>query len=166
MQTNKSSITPNEAFVSHMLRYVGIGLISGSIVHAGTLGGGTLKYIVLIIAGIICFTIGNLIEYKNEKIVTLLRYIGISVVVSLGTGMVSGATQHYLDGPVVGAMLLSLGMLIAYISFLFRDYRKYLSVRRVLVATVAATVLWGILLNIAHSLPERVDHHANDQVNS
>jgi len=162
MKTDKLSITPNSAFASHMLRYVGVGLISGSIVHAGTLGGDAFNYIVLITAGIICFTIGNLVEYRNEKTVTLLRYIGISVIVSIGTGMVSGATQHYLDGPIFASMLLSLGLLLAYVSFVYRDFKGDLSVKKVLIAILLSFVLWFILSTIAHRLPEVEDHHANE----
>ena len=44
---------PEYSYVSHILRYVGVGLVSGSIVHAGTLGGDSLKYIVLILMGIV-----------------------------------------------------------------------------------------------------------------
>jgi len=164
METKKSSITPNSAFASHMLRYVGVGLISGSIVHAGTLGGGSIGYISLIMVGIFCFTIGNLLEYRDEKIVTLLRYIGISVIVSIGTGMVSGATQHYLDGPVFASMLLSIGLLLAYISFVRRDFKGALSVKKVLTATFLCLVLWFILSTIAHRLPEQKDHHGSDKL--
>jgi len=162
MEKNKTSITPNSAFVSHILRYVGVGLISGSIVHAGTLGGDTFYYFVLIMAGIICFTIGNLIEYRNEKTITLLRYISISVIVSIGTGMVSGATQHYLDGPVFASILLSLGLLLAYVSFVYRDSKGALSVKKVLTAILLSFVFWFILSTIAHRLPEVEDHHANE----
>jgi len=163
MEINKSSITTNSSFMSHMLRYVGVGVISGSIVHAGTLGGDSIKYIVLIVLGIICFTVGNLLEYRNEKMVTILRYIGISVIVSMGTGMVSGAIQHYLDGPVFASMLLSGGLLLAYLSFVYRDFKGVLSIKKVLIATSLCFVLWFILSTIAHRLPEVEDHHANDK---
>jgi len=166
METKKSSITPNSAFASHMLRYLGVGLISGSIVHAGTLGGDSIGYIVLMVAGIFCFTIGNLLEYRDEKIVTLLRYIGISVIVSIGTGMVSGATQHYLDGPVFASILVSIGLLLTYISFVHRDFKGTLSVKKVLIATLLSFILWFILSTIAHKLPELEDHHTHDDIHS
>jgi hypothetical protein len=68
-------------FTSHILRYVGVGLISGSIVHAGTLGGGSLKYIILVIVGIIGFIIGTLLEHSRSIDKSFLSFIAISVFV-------------------------------------------------------------------------------------
>lgn len=134
--------TLHESFFSHMARYVGVGLISGSVVHAGTLGGATSKYITLIALGTLLFAIGVLIQHKGEKIHKLLSYVLISVIISFGTGMVSGATQHYLDNPTFGAILLSVGLLIAYISFTWQEYRQNFTFKRILVATVVIFGLW------------------------
>lgn len=109
------------------------------------------------------FAIGTLIEHKNEKLKELLGYLFISVIVSIGTGMVSGATQHYVDKPSVGAILLSVGLLVSYISFTWRDYSAQLNTKRVIVAILAAVVLWFGLGIINSILPERehaVDHHS------
>lgn len=142
----------NEAYTSHTLRYVGIGLISGSVVHASTLGGGHLKYLVLIALGILMFLGGVLIEHRDEDLRKLTRYILISVIVSIGTGMVSGATQHYLDGPSMAAILLPLGFLIGYIAFAYRDYRESVSIKNTLSALLLAIVLWGGLSLLAANI--------------
>lgn len=137
--------TLHESFFSHMSRYVGVGLISGSVVHAGTLGGSSSKYITLIILGAFLFSLGTLIQHKGEKINKLLSYIFISVIISFGTGMVSGATQHYLDSPAFGAVLLSLGLLIAYISFTWQESRQNFTLKRILLAILVTFGIWFAL---------------------
>lgn len=137
--------TLHESFFSHMARYVGVGLISGSVVHAGTLGGHTSKYVTLIILGALLFAVGVMIQHKGEKIHKLLSYVLISIIISFGTGMVSGSTQHYLDSPKFGAILLSLGLLIAYTSFTWQEYRNNFTVKRIAVAIILTFGLWFLL---------------------
>jgi hypothetical protein len=137
--------TLHESFFSHMSRYVGVGLISGSVVHAGTLGGSSSKYITLIALGALLFSLGTLIQHKGEKINKLLSYIFVSVIISFGTGMVSGATQHYLDSPAFGAVLLSLGLLIAYISFTWQESRQNFTLKRILLAILVTFGIWFAL---------------------
>ena len=148
--------TLHESFFSHMARYVGVGLISGSVVHAGTLGGATSKYITLIALGALLFAVGVMIQHKGEKINKLLAYVLISVIISFGTGMVSGATQHYLDSPTFGAILLSLGLLIAYLSFTWQEYRNSFTLKRVIIALLLTSGLWFLLDNLSPRLIEPV----------
>lgn len=146
-------------FISHILRYVGVGLISGSIVHAGTLGGESLHYILLVVMGIIGFTIGTVMENKEKFDRHLFSFILISTVVSIGTGMVSGGTQHYLDNPLFASYILPAGFLIAYFAFAFRDFRQSLSFKRIAIACMLAGMLFFSLYSIAHVLPALEDHH-------
>lgn len=145
-------MTLNEGYLTHLLRYVGVGLISGSIVHAGTLGGAWIKYIILIALGAALFAAGVWFEHRHEKQASLLRYTGLSVAVSIGTGMVSGATQHYLDGPIVAAVLLPLGLLIGYTAFAYRDYKLEVTSSNILKLIIISVVLGVILLLIGNSL--------------
>ena len=147
-----------KAYASHVLRYVGVGLISGSIVHMGTLGGGYLKYVVLIALGIIAFIAGTLME-KRETTNSITSFIIISVVLSIGVGMVSGGTQHYLDGPVYAAFLIPLGIAIGYLAFLVRDYKSKLTLKTVGAILFFAIALCGILYYVAHKIPTTEDHH-------
>ncbi len=152
-----------KSFTSHILRYVGVGLISGSIVHAGTLGGESIKYLVLIILGIIGFTVGTLLEYSRVADKSFLTYIVISVIVSIGTGMVSGGTQHYLDGPLYAGVLIPLGLFCAYLAFMYRDFRDKLTAKRMIVSLLLALALGLCLYVIAHQLPTLPDHHAGEE---
>ncbi len=150
------------AFISHILRYVGVGLISGSVVHAGTLGGGSLQYTVLILLGVIAFVVGTLLEERNKSEGSLLKYVLISVILSLGVGMVSGGTQHYLDGPVYASFLIPIGLGVGYLAFLFRDYTSKVNLKRIVGIAMFIVVSFGALYSIAHSIPTLEDHHASE----
>ena len=154
---------PEKNFTSHILRYVGVGLISGSVVHAGTLGGNLAQYIFFIILGIAAFVIGTYLENQSKIDKNFLSFILISVIVSIGTGMVSGGTQHYLDGPVFASIILPSGLLIAYIAFLYRDFRGELSAKRVVTAICITLLLGFALYTTAHYIPTLTDHHAPEE---
>lgn len=153
--------TPEKAYISHLLRYVGVGLISGSIVHIGTLGGGYTRYIVLITAGVIAFITGTLLEKKNSNS-SLAAFIGISVIMSIGVGMVSGGAQHYLDGPTYAAFLIPIGLAVGYFAFLFRDYALKITVRRVLGMLVIALGLTAVLYGVAGQMSVEDSHHSEE----
>jgi hypothetical protein len=150
--------TVEKAFTSHVLRYVGVGLISGSIVHIGTLGGGITRYVVLITLGITAFILGTILE-KGRGAITL-NFIVISVLLSIGVGMVSGGTQHYLDGPVYASFLLPFGLLLGYVMFALREDNGELKIQKVIIATVLALIFFGGLYGIAHTLPILENHHS------
>lgn len=150
-----------KSYISHVLRYVGVGLISGSIVHLGTLGGGYTKYAILIAMGIAAFIAGTLLE-KKESENSLTLYIVISVIMSIGVGMVSGGTQHYLDGPVYAAFLIPIGLTIGYFAFLFRDYRTHVTTKRLLIMTLIAAGLAVVLYIIAQQIVVQDNHHSSD----
>ena len=151
---------PEKSFASHILRYVGIGLISGSIVHAGTLDGSSTRYTVLIVLGIVAFAIGTYLENENRLDKKFISFILISIAVSIGTGMVSGGTQHYLDGPVYASILLPFGLLIAYIAFLYRDFKSVFSFKKIGVAIILCSILGAGLYGIAHKIPPLESHHS------
>lgn len=152
-----------KAYVSLILRYVGVGLISGSIVHMGTLGGGYTKYIVLIIMGVVAFIAGTLLD-KRDSDNSLISFIVVSVIMSIGVGMVSGGTQHYLDGPKYAAFLIPIGMAVGYFAFLFRDYKSEITTKRKVVMLIITTGLIAVLYFIAQILPASDDHHSMENI--
>ena len=152
-----------EAYFSHLLRYVGVGLISGSIVHMGTLDGGYTRYIILISLGVIAFIAGTLLE-KRESESSLIAFIFISVIMSIGVGMVSGGTQHYLDGPVYAAFLIPIGVAVGYFAFLLRDYKADITRKRVLAMMLTTFALTGILYLISQKIHAQEGHHSAENV--
>ena len=129
------------SFSAHLAQYIGIGLISGSVVHAGTLGGSSLKYGVLIGFGMLFYCLKFLIEAQFRIDRQMFRFLSVSTLVALGTGMLSGSVQHFLDGPRAGAVLASVGVVIAYPAFCLREDRRALTWR-----SVSAVLLFGVAL--------------------
>lgn len=146
------------SFSAHMAQYIGVGLISGSVVHAGTLGGSSVKYGVLIGLGMLIYCLKFLIEARFRVDRQLARFLGVSALVSLGTGMVSGSTQHFLDGPRAGAVLASVGVVVAYLFFCLREDRRSLTWRSVGGALIVGLALFGVLWGVAGLLGEGGGH--------
>ncbi len=128
-------------FISQVFRYVGVALLSGSIVHAGTLGGSTGWYAFLMVVGVGMFVGGTILE-KKENILNGV-YIALSVVFSLGIGLISGGAQHFFDGPRFSAIALPLGFVIAYCAYAYRDYASSINAKRL--CTVLALGLSAVL---------------------
>lgn len=147
------------SFSAHLAQYIGIGLISGSVVHATTLGGSSLKYGILIAAGMVIYCMKFLIEANFRLDRPLLRFLRISTLVSLGTGMLSGAVQHYLDGPKSGAVLASTGLVLAYVAFCLREDRSALTRRSITGAVLIGAAVFGVLWLVADLVGEGGHSH-------
>lgn len=147
-------------YYSHILRYVGVGLISGSLVHAGTLGGSATKYIILVIMGIAAFTLGTYLE--NRSTASRLSFLVLSVIVSVGTGMIGGGIQHYLDGPIYASFLIPLGIVISYVAFRYREDTS-IPMRNLLWVIAIALLCFGSLYTTAHYIHPAADHHDQDE---
>lgn len=105
----------------------------------------------------LAFVSGTLLE--KEKEVITFSYVIISIALSFGVGMVSGGTQHYLDGPVYASFLIPLGLLLGYITFLMRENVRVLQTRKILFAASAALLMFGVLYAVARSIPALENHH-------
>jgi len=147
------------AFLAHTAQYIGIAMVSGSVVHASTLGGDPIKYAMLIAVGTLIYCMKFLIEAGFRVDRRLAKYLAISTVVSLGTGMMSGSVQHFVDGPRAGAVLASLGVVVAYISFCFREDRRALNSKSVAGVLLVGAALFAALWSFAGLLSGSGQHH-------
>lgn len=115
--------------------------MSGSIVHAGTLGGNSWKYTSLIAAGVLLTVFGNYLEYRRDNLKIGAKLLFLTILLSLGTGMLSGGVQHFADNPAYGSLLLSVGVGITFLSLAYKDFAETFSFK-----FVPATVLVGAML--------------------
>lgn len=122
--------TENKKYIIYLLKYLGVALIAGSVVHVGTLQNGAMRYAVLGLIGLAFMLAGNIFEAKinGEKI--NFKYLMVITGLSLATGFFSGGIQHYLDNPSYAGYLLAIGLFFSYITFFMRDkikiYSKYI----------------------------------------
>lgn len=132
------------SFIIHLCKYLGVALISGSVVHVGTLGGSLTKYAVFMFVGLLLMVMGNYLESVRDHERIDVRFLGLAVGLSFGTGMLSGGIQHYLDNPAYGAVLLSVGLLLTYITFAYKYFRDTMTKKGVLVIAVLSVVIYGL----------------------
>lgn len=111
----------NKQFLTYVSKYLGVALIAGSVVHIGTLDNSFLRYVVLMAIGLILMMIGNILEAKanGQKINT--KYLLLITGLSFTTGFLSGGVQHYLDNPSYAGVLLSIGLVGAYVTYFIKE---------------------------------------------
>lgn len=146
----------NKKYSIYLLKYLGVALIAGSVVHVGTLQTGATRYIVLGCIGLVLMLVGNILEAKlhGEKI--NLKYLTVITGLSLATGFFSGGIQHYLDNPGYAGYLLAIGLLFSYITFFLRDKIKLLPKNITLIIIISLAII-AVSLSIK-PLPS-ADHH-------
>jgi hypothetical membrane protein len=147
------------AFIIHICKYLGIALVSGSIVHAGTLGGSTEKYIILVLAGIVLTVVGNYLENTEAHKKVDTRFVALAVGLSFGTGMLSGGIQHYLDNPAYGAILLALGLTLTFVTLAYKDFAHAVTQKALMGIMLVSVVLYSLLAFVVPEvLPESAHH--------
>jgi len=150
------------AFLIHVSKYLGIALVSGSIVHAGTLGGSSLKYVSLIATGIFLTVLGNYLEYKIKNIQVGWNILFLAILLSFGTGMLSGGIQHYSDNPAYSSILLSLGLIVTFISLGYKDFEKVITQKSIIAIAIISLAIYILLSTVGASLISHVPgdgHH-------
>ncbi len=147
----------HKKYLIYIVKYLGVALIAGSVVHVGTLHNGTTRYIVLGIIGLFLMVLGNLMEARQNGEKIDLKYLAIITGLSLATGFLSGGIQHYLDNPVYAGYLLAAGLLFSYVIFLIKDKTRILGRNIMIVLAVSA-----IIITVSRYIPvtASADHHS------
>lgn len=154
-----------QGFVVHVCKYLGIALVAGSIVHAGTLGGSITKYLVLIVVGIGLTVYGNILEHKIQHLRIDKNTILLAIALSFGTGMLSGGIQHFDDNPGYGSLLLALGFFIAFISFGYANHKKVMNRTLIIKAVVTSLLFYTVLVfGVSKIIPQGIDEESHHSV--
>ncbi len=114
----------NKHYLTYLVKYMGVALIAGSVVHIGTLQNGFTRYLILGVIGLVLMIVGNTIEAKQNGQKIDLNYLLILTGLSFATGFLSGGIQHYLDNPVYAGYLLSIGIFVSYLTYFWKDKLK------------------------------------------
>ncbi len=135
------------SFLSYLALFVGTGFISGAIVHSGNLDE-LSKYIVIGVVGILLFLAGSFVQefalQKNNDKAGIVKFFFLSLLLSIGIGMISGGTQHFTDFPQYSALLIPFGLILSLVAFLFKN--NYVLSTKVLASSLGAFAIISIPL--------------------
>ena len=151
----------NKKFIIHILSYLGVALIGGSIVHVGTLGGDSIRYIALGSIGIMLMVVGSVLEAQINKDPINIKYLGIITALAISTGLLSGGIQHFLDNPIYAGYLLAIGLVVSYTSFAGKYHTQVTAKGIIVVAVLALSIIFASNTLIHESVlhTEGADHH-------
>lgn len=123
-------------YINYVLLFLGMGLISGAIVHMPV---DPAQYTLIMLIGAAMFGFASFISeirgQENLSRAGVVRALIFSLLLSVGIGMMSGGIQHFSDNPAYSAMLIPLGFAVSLFSFVLKSGIR-LSVKR----------LYGLLL--------------------
>ena len=112
-------------YVHYVALYLGVALTGGSVVHLPLAPG---RYVLIGLVGVAVFIAASVADARRRHAASvegsgasLGRYVGWSVVLSVGLGMLSGSIQHFLDFPHYAAVLLPLGVLVSLAAYMGRE---------------------------------------------
>lgn len=162
-QQNLSSrvLAPYATFVA---LFIGAGFTSGGIVHLGE--GFNWWDASLLALGVMFFVLGSYIQeilyhkkaLQEEGVVAFLAY---SLLLSIGVGMASGGTQHFVDTPTYSAYLIPLGLLIGVAAFTLKQNIELTNAqwKKLLLGGVVLSVALGVGLSVlARTVPTSLGH--------
>jgi len=128
-------------YVNYVLLFLGMGLISGSIVHMPV---DPVKYTLIMLIGAAMFGFASFInDLKGQADMSagaIVRSLLYSLALSVGIGMMSGGIQHFSDNPTYAAMLIPTGFGVSLFSFVLK-HNPNLSVKRVYAVIAIFAVL-------------------------
>ena len=166
----KNFTTPWEVFkpyFSYLVMFLGMGLISGSVVHAAQ---EEMRSYALTLMGIgaILFSLGS---YLNEVLFktgilgdNVIRYVFLSLLLAIGVGFVSGSTQHFFDTPIFASYLAPIGIFISSVAFAIRQgfvLHRTNWIFLIVLGLVFAVVFHIALRTYAETLAVSQGHHGD-----
>jgi uncharacterized protein (DUF305 family) len=119
----KTHIT-RPSFLTFVLLFIGTGFVSGSAVHLGE--GINTWDVSIAVVGLACFVLGTLLDdwrngWQKLRSEGAIAYILLSICLSIGIGMASGGTQHFIDTPDYASILIPVGLFVGFMAFRLRE---------------------------------------------
>lgn len=135
-------------YLSYLSLFLGMGLISGAIVHMPVSPG---RYSLIMFAGVLLFGFASfatdLSRQENLTAGELVQSLLFSLLLSVGVGMISGGIQHFSDNTAYASALIPLGFGVSLFSFVLKN-RVKLNVKRVY-ALIAVFVILVVPIRIS-----------------
>lgn len=134
-------------YISYVSLFLGMGLISGSIVHMPV---SPTRYTMIMMVGVLLFGFASFVnELKNQADLSkaaVLRSLAFSLLLSIGIGMMSGGVQHFSDNVEYATALIPVGFGVSLFSFVLKHQVKLSAKKSYLL----------IILFVAMVIPMRV----------
>jgi hypothetical protein len=115
-------LTPYALYVA---LYLGVALTGGSVVHLPL---APARYLLIGGIGVLVFIAASVADARRRHAAGLEgpggglgRYVGWSVALSIGLGMLSGSIQHFMDFPHYASALLALGVPVTLAAYVGRE---------------------------------------------
>ena len=87
-----------------------------------------VRYLLIGGIGVLIFIVASVADARHRHLAGLEgpggglgRYVGWSVVLSIGLGMLSGSIQHFIDFPHYAAALIPLGVIVSLVAYMGRE---------------------------------------------
>jgi hypothetical protein len=136
------------SYVLYVALYLGVALAGGAVVHLPL---DPARYLLLGAVGVLVFILASVADARRRHAAGLegpggglVGFVGWSVLLSIGLGMLSGSIQHFLDFPHYAAALLPSGVPLTLAAYMGRE-RLGLP-RPQLLRLGAATVAFALVL--------------------
>ena len=156
-------LTPYALYVA---LYLGVALTGGSVVHLPL---APARYLLIGGIGVLVFIAASVADARRRHAAGLEgpggglgRYVGWSVVLSIGLGMLSGSIQHFIDSPHYAAALIPLGVIVSLVAYMGRERlspsRPTLLRLGAVVGVVVVALALGLDLLADELVPHGHDH--------
>lgn len=150
-------------YIVYVMFFLGMGLISGGIVHMPL---DPQKNMIVLAIGMGVFVIASLlnetvIDKKDLSLISTIRLVAFSLLLSVGIGMISGGIQHFEDVLDYAGYLIPGGILISLIGFLFKNSIKLGAKKAIPLFIVVMSLLFSLSLslkNVAANMPKTGGH--------
>lgn len=165
-------------YIVYVMFFLGMGLTSGSIVHMPL---DPHRYTIVLFVGMGVFVIASLlnetvIDKKHLSLLSTIRLVIFSLLLSVGIGMISGGIQHFEDVLDYAGYLIPGGIILSLVGFLFKNNIK-LGIKALAplftIVLVLSISLSFSLRNLAASMPKTSGHshgsgseHSEEEVSS
>ena len=150
-------------YVLYVALYLGVALTGGSVVHLPL---DPARYLLIGAAGVLVFIAASVADARRRHAVGLEgpggglgRYVGWSVLLSLGLGMLSGGIQHFLDFPHYAAVLLPLGVPVTLAAYMGRERLSLPGPQLLRLGAVAAAFTLALGLDV---LADEIAPHGHE----
>ncbi len=113
-------------YLIYIVYFLGIGMVSSGIV---LMPFNMTRYGIILFIGLLLFITGSVVnevvlEKKRLSKFEHLRLIGVSLVLAIGIGMISGGIAHFKESPEYVTFLIPIGVMLSFTSFMYKNGLK------------------------------------------